>query len=478
MRVEWMETERLVPYERNAKRHPEDQVNKIASSIKHFGFKQPLIIDGNNEIIAGHGRLEAARKLGMEEVPCIRADDLTEAQVKAYRLADNRTAESAWDWDLVKVELEELQGFDFDIEVTGFDEEEISQLLDQEGDSGEDQANQQQSQSLSDRFMAPPFSILNGNAGWWQQRKRAWLSLGIQSEVGRGGLGQSVEQTGNVTEDRIKRERECNITGAPPLPEWAEGNNRVANIAPGGSVFDPVLCELMYRWFTPDRGVVLDPFAGGSVRGVVASRLGLEYHGVELREEQVQANRQQEQELCESPRPTWYVGDSKSIDNICKGVEADFLFTCPPYADLEVYSHEPEDISRLGYNDFRTAYREIIERSCGLLKNNSFACVVVSEVRNKKGNYYGFVPDTISSFEDAGLKYYNEAILINPPGSLPIRAGRVFNASRKLGKHHQNVLIFVKGDAKQAAQNCGSIDFTDDVLWLYGDGTTTDDKHL
>ncbi len=115
----------LIPYVNNAKQHPDDQVNKIASSIKHFGFNQPLVIDKNNEVIVGHGRLEAAKKLSMEQVPCIRAEGLTEAQIKAYRLADNRTAESAWDWDLVKVELEELQGLDFDVEVTGFDAGEI-----------------------------------------------------------------------------------------------------------------------------------------------------------------------------------------------------------------------------------------------------------------------------------------------------------------------------------------------------------------
>ena len=129
MQVENIAIKSLIPYVNNAKQHPEDQVNKIASSIKHFGFNQPLVIDKNNEVIVGHGRLEAAKKLNMEQVPCIRAEGLTEAQIKAYRLADNRTAESAWDWNLVKVELEELQGLDFDIEVTGFDQGEIDNLF-------------------------------------------------------------------------------------------------------------------------------------------------------------------------------------------------------------------------------------------------------------------------------------------------------------------------------------------------------------
>jgi DNA modification methylase len=129
MNIEYIETDKLIPYVNNAKLHPEDQVGKIASSIKNFGFRQPLVVDAQNEVIAGHGRLQAAKKMGMEQVPCVRADDLSKAQVKALRLSDNRTAQSDWDWDLVKVELDELQGLDFDIALTGFDEGEIDALL-------------------------------------------------------------------------------------------------------------------------------------------------------------------------------------------------------------------------------------------------------------------------------------------------------------------------------------------------------------
>src|SRR3990167_7131000 len=102
---------------------------------------------------------------------------------------------------------------------------------------------------LKNKFLIPPFSVLSARDGDWQNRKRQWISLGIQSEIGRGGADTVIPLTGNYTEDRIARERAVNITGASPLPEWAQGNNRVANMAPGGSVFDPVLCELMYSWF-------------------------------------------------------------------------------------------------------------------------------------------------------------------------------------------------------------------------------------
>jgi hypothetical protein len=104
-----------------------------------------------------------------------------------------------------------------------------------------------------------------------------------------------------------------------------------------------------------------------------------------------------------------------------------------------------------------SAYFEIIKKACGLLKQDRFACFVVGEVRDKKGNYYNFVGDTIEAFRAAGLAYYNEAILITAVGSLPIRAGKQFSSSRKLGKTHQNVLVFVKGDGKRAAKACGDV---------------------
>lgn len=228
---------------------------------------------------------------------------------------------------------------------------------------------------------------------------------------------------------------------------------------PGTSIFDPVLCELVYRWFCPPQGVVVDPFAGGSVRGIVASKLGRQYIGVELRDEQVAANREQATAICEDPMPVWHIGDSRGIDKILHDVRADFVLSCPPYADLEKYSDDPADLSTLAYGDFIRAYREIIGKSVSLCKDDTFLCFVVGEVRDKNGFYYGFVPDTIAAFMDAGAKYYNEAVLVTAIGSLPIRCGKQFETSRKLGKTHQNVLIFCKGDPKRATEKIGPVEF-------------------
>lgn len=126
----------LVPYVNNARTHSLEQINKIRSSLREFGFVNPLIIDRDHNVIAGHGRLEAAKAEGYTEVPCVFVDEMTEAQKKAYILADNRMAlDAGWDDDLLRVELEALQDLDFDLGLTGFDEKEIADLFATDNDS-------------------------------------------------------------------------------------------------------------------------------------------------------------------------------------------------------------------------------------------------------------------------------------------------------------------------------------------------------
>lgn len=242
--------------------------------------------------------------------------------------------------------------------------------------------------------------------------------------------------------------------------KYAYIQNRGDDSGSGISIFDPVLCELAYRWFSAKDSIVLDPFAGGSVRGIIASKIGRQYVGIELRKEQVDANVIQGQQICDDPQPIWKCGDSADLDLILgDDFKADFVFSCPPYADLEVYSDDPRDISNMAYPKFLELYELIIKKAINKLNDDRFACFVVGEVRDKKtGKYKNFVPDTINAFIKAGADYYNEAILVTAIGSLPIRAGRQFNAGRKLGKTHQNVLVFVKGNPKKATEYCGEIE--------------------
>ena len=238
----------------------------------------------------------------------------------------------------------------------------------------------------------------------------------------------------------------------------------------GTSIFDPVLCELVYRWFCPSGGLVLDPFAGGSVRGIVANKLSRGYVGIELRPEQIASNREQAERICtEPPMPTWVEGDAAKLADLRLAPGFDFLFSCPPYGDLERYSDDPRDLSTMPYTQFIGTLANIISASAKLLKPDRFACFVVGDFRDKDGNYRNFVGDTVSAFRRAGLHLYNEAVLLTAIGSLPVRAGRQFSASRKLGKTHQNVLVFVRGDGKHAAKACGDIT----VTW---EGATNDPR--
>ena len=128
--VERVAPDKLIPYSNNAKEHPEEQVKKIASSIKNYGWDQPIVVDGENEIIKGHGRLQAAELLGLDEVPVITREDLTEAEAKASRIADNKTAESAWIDEALETEIDVLaQEDDIDIDNLGFDDDEIDDIL-------------------------------------------------------------------------------------------------------------------------------------------------------------------------------------------------------------------------------------------------------------------------------------------------------------------------------------------------------------
>ena len=354
-------------------------------------------------------------------------------------------------------------------------------------DTGQDGA-------LAEQFRYPPFSVLNAREGWWQDRKRAWIRLGIESELGRGeSLLMEAEE---VTSPGLNHYRDKHKKAlAYDLPDWA--NRGAKKVSPGGSprpamdysknqrgdgrgrpiddnsgltfgafdveryatpptgtsIFDPVICELIYSWFCPKTGLIHDPFAGGSVRGIVAAKMGRRYRGVDLRPEQIAANEAQVENICPDNPPEWFVGDSMGIRTILPEEQGDLLFSCPPYFDLEVYSDDPADISNMKWDKFLEVYRQIIKESLATLKNNRFACFVVGDMRDKKtGSFRNFPGETTRAFQDAGAALYNEAILVTAVGSLPIRASSQFPKSRKLGKTHQNILVFIKGDFKKAVE--------------------------
>jgi len=286
---------------------------------------------------------------------------------------------------------------------------------------------------VAERFTMPPFSILDAKSGPWQERKRGWKNLGIKSEEGRdGSLTYNCPQ-GAWNPEKMKEEY---------YGDKAQKGNT--------SIFDPVLCELSYKWFCPKGGQIVDPFAGGSVRGVVAGMLERHYWGCDLRKEQIEANIIQGNELRPKVMPEWVCGDS--MERLADAPDADFVFSCPPYGDLEVYSQDPADLSNMEYHTFIPAYKRIILRACKKLKENRFACFVVGDFRDKKGFFRNFVSETINAFLECGMSFYNEGILATSVGSASMRVSKQFNGSRKLVKTHQNVLVFCKGDPTKATK--------------------------
>jgi hypothetical protein len=761
---------------RNARRHDERNLKAIQDSLTAFGQQKPLVVTPEGLILAGNGTWEAAKRLGWPEI-AVTVSRLDPEVGRAYSVADNRTAELAlWDEEELATALRELQAAS--LPLPGWDAEELAALIGEPvlpGTGG----GEEQKVTLQERFLVPPFSVFDARQGYWQARKRAWLALGIQSEIGRGeGVtwGDS-EQMREATLNYYRKEnngllgysaqvrspsnaapggslRPATTLGANgktqrgdgagkpftgqtaslkggktfsttlhpydgAAPEGDRMGHTAASVAvmelaggfrashqSGTSIFDPVLCEIAYRWFCPPGGNILDPFAGGSVRGIVAARLGRAYTGIDLREEQIQANLAQwaligggnpppvfspvprveecngyrivrddetpggskvrallavlptlpheevvyaspaygfaqvalalaaratgkratiftaqratlhpctvaaqeagarielvphgylstvqaaarkycvaqgaalipfglddpayitvlaevatatgeepeevwcvagsgvlaralrqawpQARLCvvtlgrkpelpmenvtvyaapeafeaeaklpppfpscthydakawrffrenaspgalfwnvagapdtaqlPAPPPQWLVGDSTALDTLLPPEATyDFLFTCPPYGDLERYSDDPRDISTLPHEEFLTAYRRIIHLSMQRLKEDRFAAICIGDIRDERGNYRNLVSATIDAFQESGATLYNEAILVTVAGSLPLRAGIPFKTSRKLGKTHQNVIFFCKGDARKATEACGPVEVT------------------
>ena len=281
--------------------------------------------------------------------------------------------------------------------------------------------------SLADKYLLAPTSVLNTRDSKWQNLKRKWVRPGIESEVGRNST------TGNTKDMTDLSKRGYNSSS------WSDTSNQS-----GISIFDPVICEIIYKWFCPNGGLIIDPFAGGSVRGIVANYLGYKYTGIELRSEQCESNRDQAIEILDvNNQPQWYCGDSDKLLDAKWNIEFDLLFSCPPYMNLEVYSDLPEDLSNMNDEVFISKYNSIIDKSCKLVKRGGYAVFVVGDLRDNKGYQKDFTGITKQAFIKAGMKLYNELILVTPVGSKAMTMELGFR-SGKLAKVHQNVYIFKK----------------------------------
>lgn len=299
--------------------------------------------------------------------------------------------------------------------------------------------------SLRERYLVPPFSILDSQVGEWLKKRNEWEHI----------LKNRAENVRNIT----AKSNTPYINKFDYDPGY-KGLERNGNI----STFDPFLCEILVRWFSRQGDLIFDPFAGGHVRGAVSAILGRDYLGVDLNPTQVEANVENWEKISEIygdelfGTPVWKCGDSYTYIPMALADDTfDMFLACPPYYNLEVYSEDGRDLSnQRTYQEFLERYRAIISASYNVLKDDTFAVIVVEEIRDNKGIMYGFVPDTIRAFQDAGFLYYNEMILENRIMSLGVRCPKYFEQSRKVGRHHQNVLVFFKGNPKNIEEKFGA----------------------
>ena len=273
-------------------------------------------------------------------------------------------------------------------------------------------------QALSERFLAPPFTILDTRQGYWVKRKQYWRAL-------IGDNGESREEG------------------------LSKGQNIMSDINSGVSILDPVLAECMVHWFGIPNGSFFDCFAGDTVFGYVSAYRGNTFTGIELRREQVELNNAR----CEGLPAKYICDDGQNVAKHIKAGSQDLLFSCPPYFDLEVYSELANDASNQAeYSDFLEILESAFSASIKCLKQDRFAVVVVGDIRDSAGFYRAFPDDIKRIFKKHGMPLYNELVLVESLGTLPQRVGR-WMKNRKVGKCHQNVLVFYNGDPEQIAVN-------------------------
>jgi len=325
-----------------------------------------------------------------------------------------------WMWDELTdmFDVSDLENWGLD--VPAFDEPEV---LEAEDKTTEAHAK------LQEKFIVPPFSILDTRQGYWQERKKYWREL-------IGDNGESRENTLHNSESSEKS---------------------VMNAMSSVSLLDPVLSEIVNKWFGLENCKTFDCFAGDSVFGYVSSYLGNNFTGIELRQEQTDLNN----ERIKGFNSKYICDDGRNVLNYIQEKSQDLLFSCPPYFDLEVYSDLPNDASnQKEYKDFLNILDVAFTGAIKCLKDNRFAVITVGDIRDKRGFYYRFVDDIKDIFKRSNLFLYNELILVESIGTLPQRVGR-FMEHRKIGKCHQNVLVFYKGSPKEIKNIFPKLDFSD-----------------
>ncbi|MBE5453494.1 hypothetical protein E3G52_000358 [Mycobacteroides abscessus] len=446
------------------------KVDAIVASLERHGQYRPIVVNAGTktgrpmEVLAGNHTLLAARRLGWEKISATLLD-VSEQQAKAIVAADNRLSDLG-DYDNEEL-LALLEGLD-ELDGTGYaaaDLEELAAELTADGGSDSDAANA----TLASRFGVPPLSVLDSRQGPWRERSRAWKSLGIASVQGRAVAGQMAYQAAQTVYKNwyeVKNTAEAKLGRTLTDDEIIERYSDQLKQYEGGhvSVFDPVLAELLVTWFSPPAAKVIDPWAGGSVRGIVTAAISREYRGIDLSADQIAENDEQwaavEPHLAPGrviARPEWVQGDSRELLKTFEAGSFDMMIGCPPYYDLEQYSKDPADLSAMSTDEFDQAFVDTMGEVARVLVDDSFACLVVGSVRDKRGDLRDMRALVQRAAAEAGMKLANDAVLVQSVGSNRFTAAKQFTQGRSLGRTHQDILVLVKGDRKRAARRCGEV---------------------
>lgn len=303
-------------------------------------------------------------------------------------------------------------------------------------------------------FNIQSLSVLDTRSALWRHRKRDWLdSIGSESESREGALYDSLamRMPGLYAQSKEERKR-LGISFEEYVDKYGKSGNDSTKTLEGASTFDPVLAEIIYRWFTPCNGArIFDCFAGGITKGAVAVAMGHQFTGIELRPDQVDANLNRAESMRILPR--YHCDDARNILRYIGVASQDLFISCPPYYNLEVYSSLENDASnQKSYEDFLSILKDAFVKAIMCLKKNRFAVVIVGDVRDKDGAYYNFPGDVIEIFQNGGCAFINDLIVVRNDTTANLRAGKYMNG-RKMVRVHERVLVFFKGNPKNVKKH-------------------------
>jgi hypothetical protein len=440
---------------------PKDQRDALRDNISKYGMREPLVVwKEKNTLVDGHNRYEICQELGIE--PLITYYSFAdEDDVKMFIIENQIIRRNLQPYEKIEVYLKVKDALQklgaaakkehgkpkkhntllILAEKTGYSHDTVHKALyiaanadEASKDAlreGRATINQIYSKlrdksrgGLAEKFIVPPFSIIDTTTDEWRLRKNHWKGMiGDLSKTRTGDWG--------------------NISSG-------SGANVLTVINEGTSNFDPVIVEVMLKWYAKTGDSIIDPFGGEQSKGFVCGKLGYKYCGIEIRQDQIDYN----VEIMTSAgldTVTYHCGDSRNILDLVEGEEFDMCITSPPYYNLEVYSKS--DLSALGtYSEFIEGYEDILVKTASLIKPGGFFVIKVSEIRKENGEYYGFVGDTIQILRSTGLSFYNDLIIRNNIGTAALRASNNMR-TKKVVRLHQNLLVFYKGDPDELKSN-------------------------